>query len=150
MNLCALHSGRLHPPRLLRAVAGRERNHRRRVHRPRPRRLPPKGVTHITEIMTDNHWSYTRSRAFASLLAQHGIRHITIKPYHPQQNGKVERYNQTLKPKWANSQPRPNNQTRNQALRHWLQRVQRRFSRLAAFMPHHPSLGLVLSGSLVG
>ncbi len=73
--------------------------------------------------MTDNHWSYTRSRAFASLLSQHGIRHITIKPYHPQQNGKVERYNQT----------------RNQALRHWLQRVQRRFSRLAAFVQHHPS-----------
>ena len=74
--------------------------------------------------MTDNHRSYTRSRLFASLLAQHDIRHITIKPYHPQQNSKVERYNQT----------------RNQALRHWLQRVQRRFSRLAAFMPHHPSL----------
>ena len=78
------------------------------------------GITHITEIMTDNHWSYTHSRAFASLLAQHGIRHITIKPYHPQQNGKVERYNQTLKREWANSQPWPDNQTRNQALRHWL------------------------------
>ena len=25
-----------------------------------------------------------------------------------------------LKPKWANSQPRPDNQTRNQALHHWL------------------------------
>ena len=48
------------------------------------------GITHIAEIMTDNHWSYTHSRAFASLLAQHDIRHITIKPYHPQQNGKVE------------------------------------------------------------
>ena len=98
-----------------------------------------KGVTHITEVMTDNHWRYTRSRAFASLLAQHGIRHITIKPYHPQQNGKVERYNQTLKRERVNSQSWPDNQTRNQALRHWLQRVQRRFSRLAAFVPHHPS-----------
>ena len=63
-----------------------------------------KGVTHIAEIMTDNHRSYTRNRLFASLLTQHRIRHITIKPYHPQQNGKVERYDQT----------------RNQALRHWL------------------------------
>ena len=70
--------------------------------------------------MTDNHWSYTRNRLFAALLSQHDIRHITIKPYHLQQNGKVERYNQTLKPKWANSQPWPNNQTRNQALHHWL------------------------------
>ncbi len=78
------------------------------------------GITHIAEIMTDNHWSYTRSRAFASLLAQHDIRHITIRPYHPQRNGKVERYNQTLKREWANSQPWPDNQTRNQALRHWL------------------------------
>ena len=79
-----------------------------------------KGITHITEIMTDNHWSYTRSRLFAALLAQHDIRHITIKPYHPQQNGKVERYNQTLKREWANSQPWPDIQTRNQTLRHWL------------------------------
>ena len=79
-----------------------------------------KGITDIAEIMTDNHWSYTRSRAFADLLARHGIRHITIKPYHPQQNGKVERYNQTLKREWANQQAWSDNETRNQALQHWL------------------------------
>ena len=79
-----------------------------------------KGITDIAEIMTDNHWSYTRSRAFADLLARNGIRHITIKPYHPQQNGKVERYNQTLKREWANQQAWSDNQTRNQALQHWL------------------------------
>ena len=43
-----------------------------------------KGTAQITEIMTNNHWIYTRNRLFASLLAQHGIRHIMIKPYHPQ------------------------------------------------------------------
>ena len=43
-------------------------------------------TTHIAEIMTDNHRRYTHSRLFASLLAQHHIRHITIKPYHPQQS----------------------------------------------------------------
>ena len=52
--------------------------------------------------MTDNHWRYTRNHMFADLLARHGIRHITIKPYHRQQNGEVERYNQTLKREWAN------------------------------------------------
>ena len=53
-------------------------------------------------------------------VSQHDIRRITIKPCHPQQNGNVGRYDQILKPKWANSQPWPDNQTLNQALRHRL------------------------------
>ena len=40
------------------------------------------GIT-IEEVMTDNHFSYTRSRAFAALLRQYGIMHITIKPHCP-------------------------------------------------------------------
>ena len=62
-------------------------------------------ITDIVEIMTDNHWRYTRSRLFAVLLAQHDIRHITIKTLYPQQNGKV---NDTAKPSNQNgSTPNP-------------------------------------------
>ena len=56
------------------------------------------GVTHIEELMTDNHWIYTHSLAFKALLTLQGIKHLTIKPQNPQQNGKAERYHQTLKP----------------------------------------------------
>ena len=52
------------------------------------------GIAHIREIMTDNHLSYTRSRLFKALLKRHGIKHITIKPPCPQQNGNAERYHQ--------------------------------------------------------
>ena len=74
----------------------------------------------IEEVMTDNHPGYTRSRAFAALLRQHGIKHITIKPHCPWQNGKVERYNRTLKPQWAYQQAYYDNQTRDQALTDWV------------------------------
>ena len=77
------------------------------------------GVT-IEEVMTDNHLSYTRSRDFAALLRQHGIKHITIKPHCPWQNGKAERYNRTLKQEWAYQQAYYDNQTRDQALTDWV------------------------------
>ena len=78
------------------------------------------GITHIQELMTDNHWSYTKSLRFKALLALRGIKHLTIKPQNPQQNGKVERYHQTLKREWANRQAWPNEETRTQALPNWL------------------------------
>ena len=78
------------------------------------------GITHIQELMTDNHWSYTKSLRFKALLRGRGIKHLTIKPYNPQQNGKVERYHQTLKREWANRQAWPNEETRTQALPNWL------------------------------
>ena len=65
------------------------------------------GITHIQEIMTDNHPGYTHSLAFKALLRGRGIKHLTIKPQNPQQNGKAERYHQTLKPEWANRQAWP-------------------------------------------
>lgn len=77
------------------------------------------GVT-IEEVMTDNHLSYTRSRAFAALLRQHGIKHITIKPHCPWQNGKAERHNRTLKQEWAYQKAYYDNQTRDQALPDWI------------------------------
>jgi len=42
-------------------------------------------------LMTDNAWCYTHSRAFRDLLSKHAIKHLTIEPYRPRTNGKVER-----------------------------------------------------------
>ena len=54
--------------------------------------------------MTDNHWSYTKSRAFTDALNTVGARHVTIRPHCPWQNGKVERFNRTLQTEWAYKQ----------------------------------------------
>ena len=37
------------------------------------------------------------SRAFRDYLGMVGIKHIRASPFHPQTNGKLERYHQTLK-----------------------------------------------------
>lgn len=48
------------------------------------------------ELVSDNGGEFN-SRLTASLQEQYGYRHILITPYHPQSNGRCERYNQTLK-----------------------------------------------------
>jgi transposase InsO family protein len=59
------------------------------------------GITRIERVMTDNHLSYRRSRAFAHALADLGARHLMIRPHCPWTNGKVERLNRTLLREWA-------------------------------------------------
>lgn len=44
----------------------------------------------VERVMTDNHWSYTKSTKLAGLLKQHRIAHKLIRPHCPWQNGKVE------------------------------------------------------------
>jgi len=49
-----------------------------------------------TYLLTDNGSGYV-FRIFEDYLKLVGIRHIVVSPYHTQTNGKVERYQQTLK-----------------------------------------------------
>ena len=49
-----------------------------------------------TKLLSDNGPGYI-SRAFRDYLGMVGIRHILAAPFHPQTNGKLERYHQTLK-----------------------------------------------------
>jgi transposase InsO family protein len=55
------------------------------------------GIT-VQAVMTDNGACY-RSRTFAAALGT--IEHIWTRPYRPQTNGKVERFNRTLAQEWA-------------------------------------------------
>ena len=53
-------------------------------------------VADRTKLLSDNGSGYV-SRSFGDYLRLVGIRHILATPYHPQTNGKLERYHQTIK-----------------------------------------------------
>ena len=57
------------------------------------------GMT-VFELLTDNGSAY-RSRLFAKTCQALGIKHCFTKPYHPQTNGKAERFIQTCLREWA-------------------------------------------------
>jgi transposase InsO family protein len=77
-------------------------------------------------VMTDNAYSYTRSRAFAAVLRANGARHIVIPPYTPRWNGKVERFIRTLKTEWSEAHVWPSSRQRSRALRSFLRYYNRR------------------------
>ena len=74
----------------------------------------------VKRLMSDNAWTYTRNRALAELLNKHAVRHILIPYRRPQVNGKVERYQQTLKREWALGQIYRSSDHRAEALSHWV------------------------------
>jgi transposase InsO family protein len=53
-----------------------------------------RGMT-VDEVMSDNGSNF-RSRVFAEVLAKRAIKHRRTRPYRPQSNGKVERFNRTM------------------------------------------------------
>jgi transposase InsO family protein len=58
------------------------------------------GIERIERVLTDNGSCY-RSRTFAAALAATNTTHKRTRPYRPQTNGKVERFNRTLLDEWA-------------------------------------------------
>jgi transposase InsO family protein len=77
------------------------------------------GIPVIERVLTDNGACY-RSHAFAAALAATGTVHKRTRPYRPQTNGKVERFNRTLLDEWAYAQMYLSEADRAAALPLWL------------------------------
>lgn len=76
------------------------------------------GIT-VERVLTDNGSCY-RSFEFRDLLIANAIVHTRTRPYHPQTNGKIERFNRTLRDEWAYARPYRSNEARTRALDKWL------------------------------
>jgi transposase InsO family protein len=75
----------------------------------------------IERVLTDNGNGY-RSFAWRDLCTELGITHTRTRPYRPQTNGKVERFNRTLNDEWARVRVYRRNSDRTRALDRWLHR----------------------------
>jgi transposase InsO family protein len=78
------------------------------------------GVT-VARVLTDNGVGYG-SRLFGAALLDTGVRHQRTRPYRPQTNGKVERFNRTLLEEWAYRRLYHSNAARDRALQPWVHR----------------------------
>jgi transposase InsO family protein len=78
------------------------------------------GIT-VERVMTDNGSCYL-SKAFARACRRLAVKHIRIKPYTPQTNGKAERFIQTALREWAYATAFEHSDQRQQALPAWLHR----------------------------
>jgi transposase InsO family protein len=73
----------------------------------------------VRAVLTDNGPAY-RSAHFARTCAAAGVRHRFTRPYRPQTNGKVERFNRTLLDEWAYVRVYRSEHARTAALTRWL------------------------------
>ena len=73
----------------------------------------------MQRVLTDNGSAY-RSHAWRSLLDAQQITHKRTRPYRPQTNGKVERFNRTLLGEWAYRRLYSSESARRAALPAWL------------------------------
>jgi transposase InsO family protein len=76
------------------------------------------GIT-IEQVMTDNGSCY-KSFLWRDTLTSAAITHKRIRPYRPQTNGKVERFNRTLLEEWAYARPYRSEAERRAAFDTWL------------------------------
>jgi transposase InsO family protein len=74
----------------------------------------------IQRVLTDNAKAYTESVLFTETAAGLGIRLKRTRPYRPQTNGKVERFNRTLLEEWAYARLYRSNEERRRAFTRWL------------------------------
>ena len=72
----------------------------------------------VRAVMTDNGSCY-RSHAFAAALGEE-VKHRWTRPYRPQTNGKVERFNRTIAAEWAYAQPYLSDEERSATYAEWL------------------------------
>jgi transposase InsO family protein len=86
-----------------------------------------RALAHLNELgieprrlLSDNAFVYRHNRSLHELLQAHGIEHRFIRPRRPQTNGKVERYQQTLKREWGLGRVYRSSDHRARALSHWL------------------------------
>lgn len=79
------------------------------------------GIKRIRRVLTDNGSCY-RSFLFAAAVAKSHTAHKRTRPYRPQTNGKVERYQRTLAQEWAYSRAWSSNAERAGELRAFLDR----------------------------
>ena len=78
------------------------------------------GIPRIERVLTDNAWAYRKGLAWRNVLAGLGATGKLTRPYRPQTNGKVERFNRTLLDEWAYLRPYASNDERTAALADFL------------------------------
>ncbi|MFE7113969.1 IS481 family transposase [Streptomyces sp. NPDC057654] len=76
------------------------------------------GIT-VRRVLTDNGACY-KSHIWRNCLSTQGISHKRTRPYRPQTNGKVERFNRTLLDEWAYARPYQSETERRNAYPQWL------------------------------
>jgi transposase len=75
----------------------------------------------VQRVLTDNGGCY-RSYLWRDTLADLGVQHLHTRPYRPQTNGKVERFNRTMLNEWAYQRLYTSESARRAALPAWLHR----------------------------